>query len=869
MSEAERTRRLDYRRIRKKWISLQAAILAVVILVTLVSAVVYFRLDKTHYINYTEQCVVDYGVYLKENEFYEKNYLGKDQAYVASLIERVVADFEYQLFMDTAEKVDFRYSYQIDAVLQITDKTSGAILFAPVYEVLPMRTAERTANGLIIHENVQLDYAQYNDLANKFIDTYDLANTSSHIVLQMKVNVLGASDEFSNSTESNEYIVELNIPLTTQVVHVNMTAGIPEEENKILACNTSVARLVFRVISIVFLCVGILLAIEVIAFVYLTRNTDITYEIRVSRLLKSYKSFIQKINNPFDVTGYQLLMVDTFNEMLEIRDTIQSPILMNENTDKTCTKFLIPTNTKILYVYELKVDDYDEIYGTNESVEETVETDTDSLDATIESESTVSEAPAISEPTATPVSDEPLPTEEPVAPAEEVVECPVEEVVERPVVKIVEKPIVVTVERPVVEFVEKPIEVILNRETPVQQSVAVSAMPESIDEDDEDDIDDIDGLDDSDDETDENGASNGYSNIRRSFTAKLIQSTEDKKRYYSEIKNELLSYRSVKARISWNTESFNKGRTHLAKLAIRGKTLCLCLALDPAELADSKYFYTDVSDKMRYRTVPIMIKIKSNRGVKHAKELIELLAARYDLKKKDDFEPVDYTVPHRTTEELIAQGLIKDPDGEYGKRVTYEPQIDALIDGMIQDVTDKLTSEEPKAELPPHVAASAIKTTFKIVEVPSETLNEAVPEEPCAEAPKKTVLDGVQLLESVSAERVVEALKEPDPVIADIDYVDTEEPEVENGVEVVDVVWKEKETENALHRYDPNGAVLSHGDIVLVPAKDEGRGKEVIRKAAVAHSNHKVDPEGVESPLKKIIGVLKRKMQDAINSSID
>ena len=62
-------------------------------------------------------------------------------------------------------------------------------------------------------------------------------------------------------------------------------------------------------------------------------------------------------------------------EMLGIRDTIQSPILMTENRDETMTRFLIPTNTDILYVHEIKVDNYDEIYGENIENVEDVEKD--------------------------------------------------------------------------------------------------------------------------------------------------------------------------------------------------------------------------------------------------------------------------------------------------------------------------------------------------------------------------------------------------------------------------------------------------------------------------------------------------------------
>lgn len=775
MSETERNRRLDYRKVRKKWISLQAGILAVIILMAVVSTVVFFQLDKTHYINYTEHSTVDYGVHLKENEFYEEDYLGKDQAYVASLIKQVEAAFEYELHMDSKQKVDFKYTYGIDAILQITDKNSGGVLFTPTYTVLPARTIERSGNGLIINEIVSLNYDTYNELASKFIESYDLKSTESNIILQMKVNVIGASEEFNNSTAQNEYITSLNIPLTTKTVNVNLSSSIPQEENKILACNDSVARVVFQVLAIVFASISALLGLEIFAFVYLTRNTDITYEIKVGRLLKTYKSFIQKITNPFNTAGYQLLMVDTFNEMLEIRDTIQSPILMNENADKTRTRFYIPTNTKLLYVFELKVDDYDEIYSTPDpepdELDEDVEDDFDDEDEIYEKRPAPVVAPASA---AVPSA--------PVAPAS-----------------------VAVAKEPSVPAMAE-----------VDEEELLFPAP---------------------------AAGNGYSNVRRSFMAKLIQSTDDRKKYYSEIKNELLSYSSVKARCSWNLETFNKGRTNLAKIAMKGKTVCLYLALEPSDFIDTKYFYTDLSDKTQFRTVPMMVKIKSNRAVKHAKELIEALAARHELTKSEEFVPVDYVMPYQSTEDLIREGLIKDPDREIVNKdgVSYETILDRLFDGMIENATAKLNggSEAPVPAAP----------VLKVVEASD--------------------MDDVQLLEPVAVEAVMEALKQPNVSLEDIDYVDSKEPEFEGGTEVVDVVWKERDTANKLHRYDPNGASLNDGDVVLVPVKDTVKNKDTIRKAAVAHGNHKVDPDSIDTPLKKIIGVLKRKMQDAINSSLN
>ena len=49
------------------------------------------------------------------------------------------------------------------------------------------------------------------------------------------------------------------------------------------------------------------------------------------------------------------MVIDTFDDMLEIRETLSQPILMVENKEKTGTHFIIPSTTKLLYTYTLKV----------------------------------------------------------------------------------------------------------------------------------------------------------------------------------------------------------------------------------------------------------------------------------------------------------------------------------------------------------------------------------------------------------------------------------------------------------------------------------------------------------------------------------
>ncbi len=373
MSEKEKKHRAIYRKKREKWIFAQVIIIVVLTLSVLISSIVSAQLQKKYYIGYREGGSIDYNVFLKENEFFEESHLGKDQSYVASLIDKIIADFSYEIDMDT-DDVNYRYSYSIKSKLEIIDNTSNVAIFDPERELVNAQNrSQSSSNKLKINEIIVINYDEYNDLANKFIETYDLTGTTSNIVLTLEVDVLSDCEAFSGSAVDT-YTSELRIPLTTKTVNIEMTSAVPDEEAKMIACTRGMGSEAFKTTAIVLGVVDVLMILLLVAFIFFTKTPDITYTARVKKILSQYKSYIQKINNLFETHGYQILMVNTFDEMLEIRDTIQAPILMYENEDKTCAKFMIPTDSKLLYVYKIEVEGYiePEIEKKEESATTTV-----------------------------------------------------------------------------------------------------------------------------------------------------------------------------------------------------------------------------------------------------------------------------------------------------------------------------------------------------------------------------------------------------------------------------------------------------------------------------------------------------------------
>lgn len=368
MSEAEKKRRLDYKKNRRKWLLIQIVAIVLASILAVSFLVVYYKLNETYYIEYTEEGGVDYKVHLKENMFFEEEWVEAGQAYVATLIDRISAEFAYELNMD-ASNVAYDYNYSVYAQLFVKDKKSGISLYDPMYELVPKKTVQSSGRKLDVRETVEIDYEQYNAVASEFTSLYELKNSDSSLVVTLEVTVISRCESFETSN-NNTYSVSMIIPLLTtdNTVNINKTNSVPASESKVLACGSTINKTVFKVVGIIAASLDVVLICLMLAFAYFTRNEDIRYEARVKKILSSYRAFIQVITNEFDTAGYQILNVATFNEMLGIRDTIQSPILMSENEDKTATRFLITANTDILYVFEIKVENYDELYGKNKIV---------------------------------------------------------------------------------------------------------------------------------------------------------------------------------------------------------------------------------------------------------------------------------------------------------------------------------------------------------------------------------------------------------------------------------------------------------------------------------------------------------------------
>ncbi len=331
-------------------------VIIIVFILALSFFMIYAQRNKAQYVSYDETSNIDYKVKYNENEFFDENYLSADREYIASLINSIDADFNYKISLEDKD-VEYKYTYRIEANVTVKDKDSKNLFYDKTEVLLKEQEEITTLKEVNINENIVIDYNQYNDIIKRFVSVYDLENAESTLNINMYVSVIGSCEDFIENQEK-ERVITLSIPLTEDTMAIDFVDNIVNSSNNVMQCNSvHSSNFLLLLIGIILSIVDFGLIIAVIRYEIKTRTAETIYEKELKKILNNYSSSIQMLGSEFDFSDYQLLKIDNFSDILEISDKLRQPILMKENKEKSGAYFVIPSNTKLLYVYRLKVSD--------------------------------------------------------------------------------------------------------------------------------------------------------------------------------------------------------------------------------------------------------------------------------------------------------------------------------------------------------------------------------------------------------------------------------------------------------------------------------------------------------------------------------
>lgn len=306
---------------------------------------------------YSENSFLDYKVYLKPNDFYETNYLGKDMIYIASLIKNIQIDFNYNFFIE--DFVNMNFSYDIIGKLVISDESGSNVFFQKEY-VLKEAQAEKLENKTTysLTDKILIDYDYYNSLANNFRITYGVDAVSNlNVYLRINKTISESSDVVRLSNQEN---MSITIPLTEKAININM--NYKEINNSNYISNESelvMSNYLFIIISVILFVVAVVLLSKVFKLLSSLITKKSVYDKHISKILSEYDRLIVETTTNPRLDDFSIIKINKFEELLDVRDNLKLPIMHYTVTPHQKSYFYIKFN-KDVYLFVVKAVDLEE-----------------------------------------------------------------------------------------------------------------------------------------------------------------------------------------------------------------------------------------------------------------------------------------------------------------------------------------------------------------------------------------------------------------------------------------------------------------------------------------------------------------------------
>ena len=165
---------------------------------------------------------------------------------------------------------------------------------------------------------------------------------------------------------------------------------------------------------------------------------------------------------------------------------------------------------------------------------------------------------------------------------------------------------------------------------------------------------------------------------------KLHQTVNTLKLIYSKLKNELLSYKSVKSDLTTKNDNFKVGKKIVARMTVVADSVRLYLALDPKDFSTRKYKHKDASDQPGYEGTLLMMKISGEKERLLSVQLITELMKKLSLERNKRYAYVPFAEKYP----YIKNGVFKGDEDK--PRVKHEGEEYADIYG---ELTEHLRSQ--------------------------------------------------------------------------------------------------------------------------------------------------------------------------------
>lgn len=336
----------------KKKRKLRLSFVCTVLLIIAVVFEINYGINKLKIksINYEKSGNVSVRTYLKENSYYNSNYLDEDMAVIANLIDYFKLDYNYSYAL--SDNVDYKVKYGITTDLIVFDSDNNT---KPIYtnsEVI-LDEKEESGHGQVVKidlYNQKISYDSYNKIVQSLKKE---VVPNANLVVNFNVYLEGYSNKLGEKI-TDSYNNSLTIPITNKTININKP-GVTSDKGSIDSNDKLGAGYIVLVVSTLI----VLLVLIIYTLTSAFRDKHLTkYDIKINKILREFDRAITEAKSTFELSedDNNIEVVD-FMELLDVHDNINSPIIYYKVSDDVSV--FATRNNNDVYYYVIKRKDFD------------------------------------------------------------------------------------------------------------------------------------------------------------------------------------------------------------------------------------------------------------------------------------------------------------------------------------------------------------------------------------------------------------------------------------------------------------------------------------------------------------------------------
>lgn len=344
---------------RKIKASIKIALL-ITILILLVFLTIFATNSLEENINIKTTTYQDNGsltpsICLKNNDFLEATCTQDNKSYVTSLINNINISLNDTLTSSNILSTD-TYQYKIEAEVIANEKgDSSKVVYDNTTILDSGNYSTQNDTGYSISKTVKIDFQDYNKTITDFKKNYVLA-LDSNLIIKATITSNAIIDDSKDNIDSNKTI-SITFPLSEQTVNMDLdNSTYNKQETKVETIQDDSFPQKKQALNILYIIDVLVILFTIYIMIKLKPKKD-EYKAKLERIEKEYDRAIAITMNIPSFKDLKVIRIDSFEELLDVKDNLDKPILLYENKKISKATFFIITSHEA-YIYIL--DAYDE-----------------------------------------------------------------------------------------------------------------------------------------------------------------------------------------------------------------------------------------------------------------------------------------------------------------------------------------------------------------------------------------------------------------------------------------------------------------------------------------------------------------------------